>query len=248
MKKGIFMAVLFSMVLLSAGTEVYAQTESRHELRAGNRKFRKGKFKESEIDYRKALLKDSTSVAASYNLASALYRQEDYDGAGKALEKVTSSGDAPAQGHFNAGDVALQKKDYAAAVKAFRESLLLDPDDMEAKENYVYAKKMLENQQGGGGGQGQDNNGGDQNQNQDQNQNGQQPPRNDGQDDRNDQGEGEQNQQPQQPDSGEGKEELSQQQARQMLRAVQAKEKETMDKVNEEKAALLKSKQKEKNW
>lgn len=252
MKKGILMAALFSVVLLSAGTEAYAQTEGRHELRAGNRKFRKGKFKESEIDYRKALLKDSSSVAASYNLASALYRQEDYDGAGKALEKVTSSGEAPAQGHFNAGDVALQKKDYAAAVKAFREYLLRNPDDLDAKENYVYAKKMLENQQGGGGGQGQGNN--DDDQNQDQNQNGQQPQQNgdqdkrddnDGQNDR-DRSEGEQN--GRQPDSGEGKEELSQQQARQMLRAVQAKEKETMDKVNEEKAALLKSKQKEKNW
>lgn len=249
MKNGLLMVALLSAGLFSAGTGtvVHAQTEGRHELRTGNRKFRKGNFKESEIDYRKALLKDSTSVAASYNLASALYRQEDYDGAGKALEKVTSSGEAPAQGHFNAGDVALQKKDYAAAVNAFRESLLLDPDDMDAKENYVYAKKMLENQQGGGGGQGRDD---DRGQNQDKNQSGQQPPQNDGQgnqDNRNDQGEGEQNKQPQQS-GGDGKEELSQQQARQMLRAVQAKEKETMDKVNEEKAALLKSKQKEKNW
>jgi Ca-activated chloride channel homolog len=33
-----------------------------------------------------------------------------------------------------------------------------------------------------------------------------------------------------------------------MLKAVQAKEKETQDKVKKEKAALLKSKQKEKNW
>ena len=33
-----------------------------------------------------------------------------------------------------------------------------------------------------------------------------------------------------------------------MLRAIQAKEKETQDKVNKEKAAALKSRQKEKNW
>ena len=33
-----------------------------------------------------------------------------------------------------------------------------------------------------------------------------------------------------------------------MLKAIQAKEKETQEKVNKEKAALLKSRQKEKNW
>jgi hypothetical protein len=33
-----------------------------------------------------------------------------------------------------------------------------------------------------------------------------------------------------------------------MLRAVQAKEQETQEKVKKEKAALLKSRQKDKNW
>ena len=41
---------------------------------------------------------------------------------------------------------------------------------------------------------------------------------------------------------------ISPQQAQQMLRAIQAKEKETQDKVNKEKAESLKSRQKEKNW
>ena len=41
---------------------------------------------------------------------------------------------------------------------------------------------------------------------------------------------------------------ISKQQAQQVLRAIQAKEKETQDKVNKEKAALLQSQQKEKNW
>ena len=41
---------------------------------------------------------------------------------------------------------------------------------------------------------------------------------------------------------------ISPQQAQQMLKAIQAKEKETQEKVGKEKAALLKSRQKEKNW
>ena len=221
----------------------FAQAD-RHDVRAGNRKFRRERFKEAEIDYRKAALKDSTSVPAQYNLASALYRQQDYAGAASALQTVKDQEGLPAQYFFNTGDAALQQKDYAAAVEAFRQALLLDPGDLDAKENYIYAKKMLENQQnqGGGGGDNQQQNQ-DQNQNQNQDQNQDQQDnnqQNQDQDNNQDQNQDQQNQD-QQP-------QISPQQAQQMLRAIQAKEKDTQDKVNKEKAALLKSRQKEKNW
>lgn len=230
--KKIFAVLFFlSLALAAAG-----QADKR-DVRAGNRKFRKGEFKEAEIDYRKAVLKDSTSVKAQYNLASSLYRQEDYEGAGKALSAIAPEG-APASCHFNSGDVALKRKDYAAAVQAFRNALLLDPDDLDAKENYIYAKKMLQNQQeqqNGGGGQDEN-----QDRNQDQNQD-RQDQNQQGNQDKQDNGDGQQGQQ--QPQAG-----ISPQQAQQMLKAVQAKEDETRSKVEKEKAALLQSRQKEKNW
>lgn len=232
--KKIFAVLFFlSLALAAAG-----QADKR-DVRAGNRKFRKGEFKEAEIDYRKAVLKDSTSMKAQYNLASSLYRQEDYEGAGKALSAIAPEG-APASCHFNSGDVALKRKDYAAAVQAFRNALLLDPDDLDAKENYIYAKKMLQNQQeqqNGGGGQDENQ---DRNQNQDKNQD-RQDQNQQGNQDKQDNGDGQQGQQ--QPQAG-----ISPQQAQQMLKAVQAKEDETRSKVEKEKAALLQSRQKEKNW
>lgn len=232
--KKIFAVLFFlSLALVAAG-----QADKR-DVRAGNRKFRKGEFKEAEIDYRKAVLKDSTSMKAQYNLASSLYRQEDYEGAGKALSAIAPEG-APASCHFNSGDVALKRKDYASAVKAFRNALLLDPDDLDAKENYIYAKKMLQNQQeqqNGGGGQDENR---DRNQDQDKNQD-RQDQNQQGNQDKQDNGDGQQGQQ--QPQAG-----ISPQQAQQMLKAVQAKEDETRSKVEKEKAALLQSRQKEKNW
>lgn len=232
--KKIFAVLFFlSLALAAAG-----QADKR-DVRAGNRKFRKGEFKEAEIDYRKAVLKDSTSMKAQYNLASSLYRQEDYEGAGKALSAIAPEG-APASCHFNSGDVALKRKDYAAAVQAFRNALLLDPDDLDAKENYIYAKKMLQNQQeqqNGGGGQDENQ---ARNQDQDKNQD-RQDQNQQGNQDKQDNGDGQQGQQ--QPQAG-----ISPQQAQQMLKAVQAKEDETRSKVEKEKAALLQSRQKEKNW
>ena len=225
---------LLCILLVLSALPLSAQVD-RREVRAGNRKFRKADYRNAEIDYRRAVVKDSLSLAGEYNLASALYRQESWDEAGKALETVKDV--APGSEHaadyyYNLGDVALQKKDYGAAVKAFKESLLLRPDDMDAKENYIYAKLMLQNQQQGGGGD-QDQNQDQQDQNQDQQQDQQQQDQNQ-----------DQQQQGQQPQP----QEISPQQAQQMLQAVQAKEKETQDKVNKEKAAALQSRQKEKNW
>lgn len=252
-------------MLLSVALTASAQVD-RHDVRAGNRKFRKDNWKEADISYRKALVKDSTSVAANYNLANTLYRQENYEEAEKLMKTIGDNASASANAAdywYNTGDIAIAKKDWQGAVNAFKEALLKNPSDMDAKENYIYAKKMLENQQknGGGNGDGQDNqdqnNQNQNNQNQDQNKNGQDQNKDQNNDQNNDgqnkdqnqnqnqnNGQGNGNQQP--PQGQEGK--ISPQQAQQMLRAIQAKEKETQDKVNKEKADALKSRQKEKNW
>lgn len=241
--------LIYTLILLALPVAMSAQID-RKEVRSGNRQFRRENYKEAEISYRKALVKDSLSFAANYNLANVLYRGEHYDEAGKIMETVKEA--APASEHgadyfFNAGDIALARKDYAAAVDAFKQSLLLNPGDLQAKENYIYAKKMLEDQQQNGGGGGQDNQ--DNQQDQDDRQQNQ-----DQQDNHNQQNNQDQNQQDNQ--DGQNRDgqnqpqpvKISPQQAQQMLKAMQAKEKETQDKVNKEKAEALKSRQKEKNW
>ena len=239
--------MILILALVSAVT-VSAQTD-RKEVRAGNKAFRKGDFRKSEIDYRRAVLKDSLSVAAQYNLASSLYRQDDYEGARKALSSIAETlfgieaAETKADFYFNQGDVALAQKDYASAVKSFRQSLLLRPDDMDAKENYIYAKEMLRQSQDNQGGQDGDNS-----QNQDD-QNNQDNQDNNQQQNNNNQQQNNQNQQnPQDQNNAAAEGNISRQQARQMLNAIQAKEKETQDKVKKEKAEMLKSRQKEKNW
>ena len=218
------------MCVLLSGASLFAQ-EDKKDVRRGNKDYRKSNFKEAEIDYRKALLKDSTSFAATYDLANALYSQKDYEGAANTLEKLSNS--APESQYadryfFNKGNVSLQKKDYQTAVDDFKQALLRDPGDLQAKESYIYAKKMLENQENGGEGESNKDL-----QNQDQQQDQQ---TSDGQQDKQE-GEGQAQQQ-----------QISVQQAQQILKAIQAKEKETQEKVEKAKAQNEKSRQKDKNW
>ena len=77
--------ILTTFLLLAAMADATAQVD-KTDVRRGNRDFRKENFKEADIDYRKALVKDSTSVAANYNLANTLFRQGDMEQAKKMLE------------------------------------------------------------------------------------------------------------------------------------------------------------------
>lgn len=227
------------MLVLLDPLALLAQAD-RHDVRQGNRRFGREDWKEAELSYRKALVKDSLSAAARYNLASALYRQENYEGAREMMGSFEGQENLSSDIYYNSGDVALQLKDYAAAVEAFKQSLLLNPGDLDAKENYIYAKKMLENQQnqqqGGGGGQNDQNDQDDQDDQDDQND----------QNNQDDSQDGDDGQEPPQNQPDESR--ISPRQAEQMLNAMQAREQQTRDKVDREKAAALKSRQKEKNW
>ena len=200
------------------------------DLRRGNREFKKGQYAKADFSYRKAIMLDTSSVAARYNLANNLYRQENYDEAAKQLDEcqlTASEVDFASDYYYNRGDVAIAKQDWQTAVNMFKEALRRNPGDLDAKENYLYARNKLQEQQ----------------QNQDQNQN--QDKNNDKQDQNQDQN---QNQQQQQQSQQDQQQQLSPQQAQQLLQAIQDKEKQTQEKVDEKKAQALKSRQKEKNW
>lgn len=246
--------LLLALVSLSA----FGQ---KADLRRGNRQFRKEKYAEADISYRKALMQDTSLVATRYNLANNLYRQGNMDEAAKQLDAVKENAAGTrfsADYYFNRGDVAIAQEDWKTAVDAFMQCLLRTPDDLKAKENFIYARNKLMEQQQNQQNQDQNQDQQDQNQNQDQqNQDQQNQDQNqDQQDQQNqdqdqDQQDQDQDQQNQDQKSGAGQEEeqqLSPQQAQQLLQAIQDKEKKTQEKVDERKALMSRSRKKDKNW
>ena len=257
-KKMFAVAVLF---MLTAGS-TFAQTD-RKEVRKGNRFFKDENYKEAEVEYRKALIKDSLSVAGNYNLANTLMLQDDaanaeliYAKVGDTISKMPQQVDwkkgavkvakndvAPGYYH-NLGNSLLAQKRYGEAVDAYKNALRRNPADAQTRENYIYAKKKMEDQQNQQQQQNQDQQNQDQQQQQDQNQN--QDQNQDNKDNKDNPDKKDQPQDQQQQPQNEPK--ITPQTAEQMLQAMQEKENRTQEKVKEEKAKLLKSKQKEKNW
>ena len=237
--------ILLSVNLLSAQKE-------RWDVRSGNRSYKKGDFQKAEIKYRGALEKDSLSWKARYNLANVNYRNQNPASAEQEIKKVLSDSSGVAipsedasKAFHNLGNYSVSQKKWSEAVEAYKNSLRINPDDMETKSNLAYAQKMLKNEQDKKNNQDQNKD-----QNQDQNKNKDQDKeknkdQNDDQDKKNDQNKdqdknNEQNQN--QPPK------ITPQTAQQMLQAIQNKENETQEKVKKEKAKLYERQQREKNW
>ncbi|MBE6186480.1 MAG: tetratricopeptide repeat protein [Rikenellaceae bacterium] len=259
-------------------------------VRKGNRLFAKERYEHSSNAYREALQHDSTSFEARYDLANALIRMAMADTTAYANPEGSaakmSSGNLQqaeallqaaaadslqtaenrAEAYYNLGNAQFVQQKLQDALQSYRRSLVLNPDDMEAKYNYALTKKLLEqNQQND---QNQQNNDQNQNQNQDQNQNQNQnqPQGGDDNKDKNDQNDDNQDQnqdqnkdnqqgggdenedkkeQPQQPKQP-PKSGMSEEQQQQLLNAIQAQEDKTQDKLDEKaKGVIIKGK---KNW
>ena len=242
---------MVAVLILMLASPVMLQAQSdRSEVRAGNREFKKGEFREAELDYKRALEEDSTSVTAKYNLGNALYKTESYSeaelylkGLGDSLKSVSAS--KASDCFHNSGNLALKQKKYQEAVDAYKESLRLEPDNFETKSNLAYAQKMLKEQRQQQ--QNQQDNQNQQDQNQQQNQNQDQQDNRD-QDNQQDQNRNQDQQDNQNQQNQQNQPQITPQAAQQMLQAIEDKEKQTQDKVKKVKAQQQKSKEKEKNW
>lgn len=257
------------MVFLFAALGASAQNmPERSEVRRGNRQYNKGNYEKSIERYERALGAAPESFEAIYNLGNALYKAERFDKAEQTMRKAAADSlradGERAEAFYNLGNAQFKQQKYKEALESYKQSLRLNPDDQEAKYNYAYTKRLLdENKDGGGGGNDDQNQDKDQNQDQQQQGGGEdKQDKQDGdrqQDDQAQQGDdleqqGEQ-QNPPQPDKGdEGDEQgeqqpvpagISPQEQEQMLDAIQAQEDRTQDKLKEKQGVVVRGK---KNW
>lgn len=136
-------------ILLIIPVAAFGQAEKKY-VRQGNREFEKNKFSESEISYRKALDKNKTYPDAVFNTGDALYKQKKFEDAGKQFsENSTMNEDRSkkAASLYNLGNSLLMAKKVQESIEAYKSSLKVRPDNMEAKYNLAYAQDLLKQQQ-----------------------------------------------------------------------------------------------------
>ena len=226
---------ILSMLLLVGTVHGLAQNKTdRDYLRSGNKLYNDSLFIKAEVDYRKALEINPKSTDAMFNLANALLMQQKAQEAMEQYEsvsKIEKDKEKLAQIYHNMGVILQSSKQLPQCIEAYKESLRNNPKDDETRYNLALAQKQLKDQQ-------QDQ------QNQDQQQQ-QQEQKEEQKDQNKDQQEQNQDQQ-QQPQQQQNKNEMSKENAQQLLNAVMQDEKNVQDKVK--KQLQIQGKKLEKDW
>jgi tetratricopeptide (TPR) repeat protein len=139
MKKTItYLILLISFVL-------QAQEKDKF-LPQGNEKFADKNYAEAEADYRLSQSKFKKKSIASYNLGTAIYRQNQTAEAKYQFVKAIKDAKTKAEKHqafHNLGNSFMKEKNYSNAVEAYKNALRNDPTDEETRYNFALAKKML---------------------------------------------------------------------------------------------------------
>jgi len=229
---------ILSLLLVASAGQVFAQQKTdRDYLRSGNKLYNDSLFIKAEVDYRKALEINPKSTDAMFNLANALLMQQKAQEAMEqyqSVSKIEKDKDKLAQIYHNMGVILQSAKQLPQCIEAYKESLRNNPKDDETRYNLALAQKQLKDQQ-----QNQ--------QNQDQQQQ-QQEQKEDKQDHNKDQQEQDQKDQQQQnqQQQQQNKNEMSKENAQQLLNAVMQDEKNVQEKVK--KQIQIQGKKLEKDW
>lgn len=224
--------ILVFMLVNAMGFSLQAQG-IKSDIRKGNRLFKKNKFTEAEIRYRKVLQNNENNTHALMGLSDALYKQDKQKESVSYLEKLSTTENLKpeerAQVFHNLGNVYMKEKDYDKSVEAYKMSMRLNPTDEETRYNLILAQKLRQQnkQNGGGGNSNQDQQDKqDKNQQDKKNQQSQEQPQNQQHQDR---------KQDEQKQQKEQQGEMTKQQAEQILDAYKQDEAQTREKVEREK-------------
>lgn len=104
----------------------------------------------AEMEYRKAISEQATSVAGTYNLGNSYYEKGHYGEAlyrhQQAAKSATSKLDKH-KAYHNMGNVLMQNKLCKEAAEAYKNALRNNPNDDETRYNYAIAKACAKQQQ-----------------------------------------------------------------------------------------------------
>jgi Ca-activated chloride channel family protein len=213
---------------LSMSTALSASAKTPNTLiRSGNRAYKKKQLDQSIKQYQAAVDKAPDNPTANYNLGNAQFRKNEFDAAAKSYDASVnhSASDKPMaeKGLYNKGVALARQKKLQESIDAWKSALKLDAADSDARENLEKALMEQKKQQ-------------------QQNQQKKKPDQKKDQKDKNDEQKNQDQQQQPKPQPSR----LNKQQVEQLLKALQQRENDLQNKLNQNKVHTLN--QPDKDW
>lgn len=205
---------------------VSAQAD-RQFVRSGNKLYRMQEYSKAEAEYRKSIAVNPDNPQALYNLGCALMMQQKDSAAVEEFQKaarVEKNSLRKAKIFHNIGVICQNRKMFGEAISAYKESLRNNPNDNETRYNLALCKRQ-----------------------QKKNQNNPQQNNKDDKQNRNNKEKQEKQKTQQKQQNQQKQEQMSKDNAEQLLNAAMQAEKETKKRMQDE-SRHSRSRKLEKNW
>lgn len=225
---------------------------SLNDARKANEAFRSGDYETAVQLYQQALESNPSDARLHFNLGSALARMGDAEQSVRAFERAKELMDDPQQqsmADYNAGTLLAESEMYDEAVNFFRDALRKNPHDPDIKHNYEMSiRKQQQQEQEQQDDQNDDSDDDEQEQDQDQqqDQDGDDEQDQDQDQDQQDEGEGSPEDQDQRDHDLPQPDEISKEEAENILNALEQLEREILE--NRKKEAEEPRSSNEKDW
>lgn len=268
-----FFGIVSAQKKAESKEQLKEQREANGFLSEANSEISQDNFVGAEVNYRKSIAINPSEEIGKYNLGNAYYNEEKNDEAMRRFTQAAAISESKPEKHkafHNLGNTFMNAKKYQEAVEAYKSALRSNPTDDETRYNLALAKDMLEKNppQGGDGEDDKE----DKKENEDEKKDNNENKDSDGKDKESDDGEkkededkgdekdekkeGDNKEEEGKPDEPKDKKEpkqqpvpgqLSPQQIKNLLEAMNNEEKKVQDKINakKQKGAKVKS---NKDW
>lgn len=140
-----------------AGMQLISGSGPKKDGRIGNDHLEKEQYEQAVTAYQQGLSSyetpeevDQTYHGLQHNLGLTLHRQQNFEQARDAFAAAMASAlndDAMTKAAYNAGNHAFSGQQLEQALEHYRTALLADPDNEDAKFNYEFVRRQLQDEQ-----------------------------------------------------------------------------------------------------
>ena len=115
----------------------------------GKTAYENGNYNDARLYYKNILKSRENDNAAKYGLGVSAYKQNDIEGALSALKETTNTDDKvlASKSYYNLANILRESGEMEESLEYYKKSIVLNPEDKDAKINYELLKQTLKQQQ-----------------------------------------------------------------------------------------------------
>ena len=115
----------------------------------GIKLYNNNQYDKAKKYYEKVLLERKVDASASFGLGATAFQQKDYSLAMKGFENALNTDNVKlkSSAYYNMANLLVENQKLEESLAFYRQSLILDPNDLDTKINYELVKFQLQDQQ-----------------------------------------------------------------------------------------------------